>query len=268
MNSYPFLFYKESCNKFLNPKAQASVAWNFYILKKYEKSLKLLNSFNFWQPNEEGLLLEGYCFQNLGNFDEAEKIYRKVFEFNPFYKKAYLAYIDLKLKKIEISNSLNEKTIDEIISKIPWEDEFAKDKISLKLLNISKNLSKREKLIVFSSIFYICPSKDILKKTSFYLIKEKSFPLYLRKIGLHIFLSASFYEKNGLEKNELIYLEKFMENWEREKNLVIQNKFKWLKYEEIKEIINFEEIGSSFYPLCLEEKWLKSLGYILRSWLE
>lgn len=269
LNSYPYLFYRKTYEILILPEAAINIAWYYYEKKSYYEAIKFSSFFNDWQPTEESLLFEAYCLKMQGLLKESEKKIVKVINFNPNYKKAYIAYIDLKIKEIEVKNNISEKTIDSIISKVPWDDKEAIENICFKLLKISKKFNTEEKKLILSSILYLLPSNKFLKEFAIYILKDEKNSLILKRIAANIFISITIFEKYNLSNEEMAFLEKHYLNFsnKKEKDLILNKNFKWFSYEEIKEsFLSIENINRfEKYPLCLDKEWIKALGNILRN---
>lgn len=199
LNNYPNLFIKFNSSKFLKyfllPKASAFFGVYSYENNNFNAVIKYLQNFNNFYPTVDSILLEGRCFEEIGNFKRAEELYILASSFDPFYKNSSIALVQLKIKEILKNKKIYLKDLEYILKFLPLQDIEIVDKISKILINISDNLSKEEFLFLSGFIYFINPSKELLKKIGLKSIKRKDLNCQEKFLFLKYFLKCSLKEE-------------------------------------------------------------------------
>lgn len=125
------------------PKPSSAFGVYFYENKNFNGSIKYLQNFNNFYPTLDSILLEGRCFEEIGNFKRAEELYILARSFDPFYKNSSIALIQLKIKEILKNKRIYLKDLEYILKFLPLQNIEIVDKISKVFINISNNLSKK-----------------------------------------------------------------------------------------------------------------------------
>lgn len=191
LNNFPNLFLKNNLNYFLLPKANATLGIYFYENKNFNTALKHLQNFNNFYPTVESILLEGRCFEEIGNFKKAEELYILARNFDPFYKNSSIALVQLKIKEVIKNKKIDLKDLEYILKFLPLEDIEIKNKISKIFINISNELSKEEFLFLSGFIYFINPSKELLKEIGLKSIKREDLNCQEKNLFLKYFLKSS-----------------------------------------------------------------------------
>lgn len=199
LNNYPNLFFKNNLRYFLLPKANAGFGIHFYENKSFNEAIKYLQNFNNFYPTVDSILLEGKCFEEIGNFKKAEELYNLARNFDPFYKNSSIALVQLKVKEILKNKKIYLKDLKYILKFLPLEDIEIKDKISKIFIKISNNFSKEEFLFLSGFIYFINPSKQLLKEIGLKGIKREDIncqeKILFLKYFLKCFLNDEEFEK-------------------------------------------------------------------------
>lgn len=111
--------------------------------------------------------------------------------FDPFYKNSSIALVQLKIKGITKNKKIYLKDLEYILKFLPLEDIEIKNKISKIFINISNDFSKEEFLYLSGFIYFINPSKELLKGIGLKGIKREDLNCQKKNLFLKYFLKSS-----------------------------------------------------------------------------